>query len=275
MTILFLILFTLGGLLGAYMLFVEPFQIKVVEHEVVTSKWGDEEPLRIALIADVHAIKPWMTVKRISKIVQKTNEQAPDIILLLGDYVSTHPFGIQPKPEEGLKPYEKLSAPCGVHAVLGNHDLHGSVGWPEALRKTSLSVLENKAVKIDCAGRDFWLGGLEDLWWQNADITKTISQVTDSRPVVMMMHNPDLFAEMPERVALSVAGHTHAGQIRFPFVGALERVIPSKYGERYSYGYIQENGKDLVVSGGLGTTGIPLRLLNPPEIVIVTLKGGK
>ena len=260
--------------LVTYMLLIEPNQIKIVERDVVTEKWGQQKPLKIALIADVHAVWPWMDVKHIERIVSKTNEQKPDLILLLGDYVSTHPFGLQIAPEKGLAPYNKLSAPCGVFAVLGNHDLHGngSAGWPEALRKSGLNVLENKAIKVQCEGNELWVAGLEELWWQNADIIKTLEMVDDDKPVIMAMHNPDSFVDVPQNVALSVAGHTHAGQIQFPFIGAISSVIPSRYGKRFHYGHIQEDGKDLVVSGGLGSTGIPLRLLNPPEIVIVTLR---
>ena len=270
-------LFIVGSVLGAYMLLVEPFRIKIVEREVVTSKWAGNKEIRIALIADIHAIWPWMSAGHVARIVKKTNEQKPDLILMLGDYVSTHPFGVQIEPHKGIAPYEKLKSPCGVFAVIGNHDMYGrgSDGWPEALRDSKVPVLENDAVKIDCDGSSFWIAGLEDLWWQKADVKKTLAQVKDNNPVVFMMHNPDSFVDVPPSVALSVAGHTHAGQIRFPFIGSLERVMPSKYGKRFGYGHIKEDGKDLVVSGGLGTTGIPLRLLNPPEIVIVTLKSDK
>lgn len=268
-----IIFFVCLSLLGAYMLLVEPFQIKVVEKELVTAKWQAQKPIKIALIADVHAIWPWMTVDHVERIVEKTNDQEPDLILLLGDYVSTHPFGVQLTPENGLEPYKNLNAPCGIFFVLGNHDLHGlgSNGWPEALRNLGMPVLENRSVKVNCDDREFWISGLEDLWWQKPDIDKTLDYVTDDKPIIMMMHNPDSFVDVPERVALSVAGHTHGGQIRFPFIGSVESVIPSRYGKKFVYGHVQEDGKDLFVSSGLGTTGLPLRLLTPPQILLLTL----
>lgn len=260
--------------LGAYMLLVEPFQIRIVEKGISSSKWQEQKPLKIALITDVHAIWPWMTPSHVERIVKKANDQKPDLILLLGDYVATHPFGVQLDPENGLEPYKKLNAPCGVFFVLGNHDLHGngSEGWPQALRGLGMPVLENRSVKANCGEREFWVSGLEDLWWQNADVKKTLDYVTDDKPIIVMMHNPDSFVDVPERVALSVAGHTHGGQIRFPLIGSVEAVIPSRYGKRFVYGHIQEDGKDLFVSSGLGSTGLPLRLLTPPEIVMLTLK---
>ncbi len=259
-------------LLGVYAVFVEPFRIKIVEKNIVTSKWVYKKPIKIALIADVHAIWPWMSSAHIKRIIKKTNNQKPDVVLLLGDYVSTHPFGIQPDPNESLSLYASFDSKCGTYSVLGNHDLHGSVGWPEALRKSKIPLLENKATKVICDENEFWIAGLEELWWQNADIEKTLAYVDDNKPVIMMMHNPDSFAEMPEKVTLSVAGHTHAGQIRFPFIGSFESVIPSKYGKRYEHGHIREGSKDLVVSAGLGTTGLPLRFFNVPEIVIINLQ---
>ena len=260
-----------GLLLAFNMLIWEPRRINVVEYYVYTDKWHSPKPLRIALIADVHAIWPWMSVAHIQRIVEKTNALSPDLTLLLGDYVATHPFGFPIKASDGVKPYEQLRADCGVYAVIGNHDLHGSVGWPEALRNTTVPVLENSSVFVQCDQGRFYVAGLEDLWWQNADVNRALSNVEIGVPVILAMHNPDSFPEVPKDVALSVAGHTHAGQVRLPFGGAVESVIPSKYGKRYHYGYVHEDGKDLVVSGGLGNSGIPMRLLNPPEIVIVTL----
>jgi len=254
------------------MVFIEPAQLKIKEYNVKTEKWGDNKPIRIALIADTHAIWPWMTEKRLKKIVHKTNNLNPDLILMLGDYVATHPFGIQPIASKNLKVYEEFESKCGTYSVIGNHDLHGSVGWLEALRAKKLNVLENKSIKIKCKDYTFWLGGLEDLWWQNSDVEKTLSDIIDDEPIIIMTHNPDAFVNVPSKVAITVAGHTHAGQIKFPFIGAIKRVIPSKYGKRFIYGHIQEDGKDLIVSGGLGSTGIPARLLNPPEIVLVTLQ---
>jgi len=264
-----------GVILGMYMLLIEPFRIKIIEREVITRKWAGNKEIKIALIADVHAIWPWMSAVRIRGIINKTNELNPDLILMLGDYVNTNPIGVKPKAIASLALYEKLSAPCGVFSVIGNHDLYTNGEWANALRNISVPLLENKAVKVERSGVSMWIAGLEEYSLQKADVQKTLNQVTDDAPVIMMTHNPDAFIDVPQSVALTVAGHTHAGQIRFPFIGAIEAIIPSKYGKRFLYGHIQEQGKDLIVSAGLGTTGLPLRLLTPPEIVVVTLKSDR
>jgi predicted MPP superfamily phosphohydrolase len=220
-------------------------------------------------------IRPWMTPSHLQEIVDATNRENPDIILLLGDYVATHPFGQQLNPDEGLAPLKNLSAPCGVYAVNGNHDLHRSKGWPDALVKMKIPVLQNQVMSVSCEGRNFWIAGLEELWWQNTDVAKTMVQVTNADPVIMMMHNPDSFPEIPTRVAISVAGHTHGGQIQLPFIGAVPFVVPSRFGTRYLHGHIVEDGKDYAVTSGLGMTALPLRFLVPPEVMVVTLKREK
>ena len=270
MFLIFSLLLVAG--VGLYALIIEPNRLKVVEYNIESPKWSSK-PLKIALIADTHAIWPWMSVKHLEHIVKKVNQQDADIILLLGDLVATHPFGIPIKPEKGITPYEVLKSKCGTYSVLGNHDLdgHEDSKWAKAIRESNLNLLENAATKVKCNGETFWITGLEELWWQNKNIEKTLSQVTDNAPVILMTHNPDAFVNTPQSVALTVAGHTHRGQIRLPFWGAVEAVIPSRYGKRFLYGHIIEDGKDLVVSGGLGTTGIPLRFLAPPEVVIINL----
>lgn len=260
------------GFIGIYACFIEPFKLKVTAWEINSDKWTAQTELKIALISDIHAIWPWMSSAHIENIVKKANSLEPDLILLLGDYVGTHPFGIQLSPEQGVEPYKRLSAKCGVFAVIGNHDIHGVSGWPEALIKTGIPVLQNQAISINCNNETLWIAGLEDLWYQNTNIKNTIKQVSNNHPIIMMMHNPDSFVDIPNSVTLSVAGHMHRGQVRLPIIGAVKQVLPSKFGKRFLYGHIKEEGKDFVVSGGLGMSGLPLRLLNPPEITLITLK---
>jgi hypothetical protein len=95
-----------------------------------------------------------------------------------------------------------------------------------------------------------------------------MSQVRDSAPVILMAHEPDIFPEVPDRVALTVAGHTHGGQVR---VLGYAPIVPSRFGDRYVYGHIVEQGRNLIVSGGLGCSGVPIRFGSPPEVVVIEL----
>jgi predicted MPP superfamily phosphohydrolase len=87
--------------------------------------------------------------------------------------------------------------------------------------------------------------------------------------VILLSHDPDVFPLVPERVAITLSGHTHGGQVAIPLLRRL--VIPSRYGERYARGHIVEDGRHLYVTSGLGTSGLPVRLLAPPEIVVLEL----
>ena len=90
----------------------------------------------------------------------------------------------------------------------------------------------------------------------------------DDAPVILMAHEPDIFPKVPERVALTLSGHTHGGQIN---LFGWRPIVPSDYGQRYAYGHIVEGERDLIVSGGLGCSILPIRFLSPPEILIVEL----
>ncbi len=252
--------------------------------------WPRGQRLRIVLIADVHAGVPQMSPGRIAGIVAQANALNPDLAVLLGDYRADYPFQGPPVPIEVVAPVlSHLSAPLGVWAVQGNHDWRDDV-WAcrnrtgptrtqTALQAAGLAVLENRAVQLTApGGAAFWLAGLGS---QGAftkkmragvrgahDLPGTLAQVTDAAPLILLAHEPDIFATLPDRACLTLSGHTHGGQITL-FGRPL--VVPSAYGRRYAYGHVREGARDLVVSGGLGCSGLPLRFGRPPEITIVEL----
>jgi uncharacterized protein len=173
----------------------------------------------------------------------------------------------------------RLKARLGVFAILGNHDRWYDIdGVRSALKGVRIPVLENDAVLLDDGGRRFWLAGLGDqlAHWLGPnhfegvdDLPGTLARITTGDPVILLAHEPDIFTEAPARVALTIAGHTHGGQIVLPFIPPLW--APSEYGARFAYGHIVEGGRHMIVSGGLGCSKVPLRLGVPPEIVQVTL----
>jgi len=163
-----------------------------------------------------------------------------------------------------------LRAPLGIVAVLGNHDWwFDGPRVRHALESRGVRVLENESVPIMYRGKSFWLAGLADLWTRGNGLLQTMAKIDDAGPVLVLMHNPDLFPEMPERVSLTLAGHTHGGQVDLPIAGRL--IVPSSFGQRYAYGLVEENGKKLIVTGGIGTSILPVRFRVPPEVVILTL----
>lgn len=272
-----------AGASGAgYAGYVEPaLQLVVTEYRPVLPAWPADFPLSIAIVTDIHAGGYAMSLSRIQGIVERTNALNPDLILHLGDHEADYHFDYKPIPQAGWgEALSALKAPLGVYGVLGNHDWWRNLNSIRStLARAGLAILENEGVRLEKNGRKFWLLGLGD---QQAfrhgprrnrigvdDLPKTLAAAASDDPALLMVHEPDIFVEVPKRVALTVAGHTHGGQIWFP--GMPGRFIPSAYGARFRYGHIVEGGRHLIVSGGLGTTGFPVRFGVPPEIVMIRL----
>jgi predicted MPP superfamily phosphohydrolase len=180
-------------------------------------------------------------------------------------------FGGRLAPHRIAEPLGGLDAPLGAVAVLGNHDWKqfGMRMWT-ALVHAGIPVLENASIALEAPGGRFHVAGLADMRHRRPSVATALAAVPADEPVLVLTHDPDLFPGVPGRVALTVAGHTHAGQIAIPYVR--RPVIPSRYGERYAHGHVVERGRHLVVSAGLGTSGLPVRLLAPPELLLLELR---
>jgi len=270
---------------AAYAFGVEPhFRLERVAYRIALPGWRGP-PMTIAALADLHACEPWMPASRIRAIVAHTNALKPDMVVLLGDFVgSLHRFGESDvPPAEWGAALAALRAPLGVHAVLGNHDYwerQGPAPVRAALRTAGARLYENQAAELKHEGQRFWLAGTGSLWAQplgrgrfagTNNLPATLRQVSSDAPLILMAHEPDQFATAPDRVALTLSGHTHGGQVRLPGMGA--PFVPSQYGQRYVYGHVIEEGRQLIISGGLGCSGLPVRLGVPPEITLIEVVG--
>jgi len=264
----------------AYGFGIEPvLRLRIARYHLLPPQWPDDFQLKIAVIADLHACDPWMSLPHIEAIVERTNALNADIIVMLGDYVAGHRHVTRFIPAGEWAPVlAGLKAPLGVHAILGNHDWweDKTVQWEgqgltaarRALEAVGIPVYENDArrfVKAYLPARRFRPVrriGVDDL-------AATLGKVTDNAPVVLLAHEPDIAIRVPARVALQLSGHTHGGQVR---LFGWSPVVPSRYGEKFAYGHTREKC-DVIVSGGLGCSIMPFRLGVPPEIVLVTLGG--
>ncbi|EDP63621.1 hypothetical protein BAL199_25852 [alpha proteobacterium BAL199] len=276
---------------AAYAFGVEPrFRLAVQRHEVRPATWPRGMKLRIAAIADPHLGEPYMPLDRYSEIVETANAQNPDLIVLLGDYGAEHSLITRRVPMvDFARASAQLSAPLGVYAILGNHDWwddpdaqhagHGPVRVQRHLEDQGIRVLHNDAVRLDNGGKPFWLLGLGDQLALLAhydreqsgvhDLAATLAHLDgDDAPALLLAHEPDIFPQVPDRVALTLCGHTHGGQVR---MFGYSPIVPSGFGNRYAYGHIIEEERHLVVSGGLGCSNLPIRLGVPPEITLVDL----
>jgi uncharacterized protein len=274
--------------------FGEPLRLGVTRYDIQPLQWPADFRLKIAVIADLHACDPWMSLDHIQTVVDRTNALDADIIVMLGDYVAGHRHVTRFIPaSEWASVLAGLKAPLGVHAILGNHDWwedrevqregQGPTKARRALETVGIPVYENDAVRLTKDDRPFWLAGLGDqLAYVPArrfrpvrrigvdDLTATLGKITGDAPVILLAHEPDVAMRVPARVALQLSGHTHGGQVR---LFGWSPVVPSRYGNRLAYGHSRTNC-DVVVSGGLGCSIMPFRLGVPPEIVLVSL-GGK
>ncbi len=279
----------LAGLFAAtYGFFIEPaLRLRVKRWRIARKDWT-APPLKIAMISDIHLGEPLVTLRRLRKVVARTNAIGADIILLGGDFAAGHRFVSAPVPfDQAAQELANLKAPLGVFSVLGNHDWWDDVaaqargGYPniyaDALKAVGIPVLSNEARLFEGAG--FWLAGLEDQWAMLRgqqglvgldDLPGTLAQVTSDAPVVLLAHEPDILPKVPDRVSLVLSGHTHGGQVR---LFGYSPVVPSRFGNRFAYGHVNEGGPDLVVSGGIGCSVLPVRFGVVPEITVIEIQG--
>ncbi len=264
--------------LGVWAFLVEPRLLLLREVVVETPAWTGP-PLRIGVISDVH-VGPHMSPRRVERLVARMSAEEPDLVLLVGDYVSGHLTPAERSVREndaireGLAALGRVQAPLGTVAVLGNHDWWYDAGIVEtALEAEGVAVLENVALRVERSdGTEFWLAGLADYESETAqpDWATTLGRAPADADVLAFAHWPDVFWGAPERVALTVAGHSHCGQVNLPILG---RVAVSPGSAEWPCGLYEEAGRRLYVTGGVGVSILPVRFRAPPEIAIVTLKG--
>jgi hypothetical protein len=225
--------------------------------------------LRVALLSDLHAGVPHATLDSVSRSVEAVRAERPDVVCLLGDFIDRSATFTRPVDPDALATrLAALEAPRGVVAVLGNHDWYaGGRRIADAVQGAGVPVLEDQA---RAAGEGLWVAGVADERTRGADIDRALEPVPDDAAVLLLSHDPDVFPVVPPRVALTLSGHTHGGQVGIP--GLRRPFVPSHYGERYLRGHVVERGRHLDVSSGVGTSGLPVRFLCPPEVVILTLR---
>ncbi len=258
----------------------------LVEHTIAEPKW-DQPDLRIAVISDLHVCEPWTSLPAVGRIVAAVNDLAPDLTLIAGDFLASRKLPARRIPArriiDALAP---LAAPLGVHAVLGNHDWwdcdialstaleRNSVR--EAMEQSHIELLENRAVRLD-HGSGVWLAGIDTIEPRRGkghagrhDPVAAFADVPKGAPAILLAHEPDYFAEGDERALLQISGHTHGGQA---VLGRWRPFTPSAHGTAYAWGHVHDGDRHLVVSGGVGYSGLPVRLFQPPEITLVTMTG--
>jgi len=225
-------------------------------------------PVTAALITDIHVAGPDMPPERLGRIVSQINALGPDIVLIAGDLVSEKLFATRAyTAAEIVAPLAALDAPLGVVVVPGNHD-HW-FGWPalaDELRKAGIRVLQNESAQIGPLA----IGGVDDAFTRRDDLPPVLAQMRRLRGGrLILTHSPDIFPQVPGEVSLVLAGHTHCGQIAYPWGGSPADM--SRYGQRFACGLHREGSRTVITGAGLGTTFVPVRLFTRPDVWLIEL----
>jgi len=268
----------------AYATQLEPTWLEVKRRALALPRLPSAlDGLRVAHMSDFHVSR---IVGRdyLAACVAAAMAEQPDLVLLTGDYVTRQRRYVV-NVTEVLAP---LAAPLGVYAVLGNHDtVVGADAVAAAVEAAGARLLRNRHERVAVNGTAFYLAGIDCPHHEQyrladrrrSDWAKLYRRYLDSAlrgiPAdsfrILLAHTPDVIRDAARLgVDLMLSGHTHGGQVRFPFLGAT--VVPSRYGHRYAAGEFRVDGATLYVSRGLGTVRFSLRFLCRPELAILTLR---
>jgi predicted MPP superfamily phosphohydrolase len=279
-------------LLLAYSYFIEPTELVVRPFEIAIRGLDPAlDGLKIVVISDLHGGSNDVTFEKLKEVTARANEQDADLVVLLGDFVSGQHRSGRPAIEANLKmPMSAvadgiagLRARFGVFAVLGNHDgWYGDEIVAADLTRVGIKVLQSEIAVVQVNGRPLRILGFKDhlklarRWEHIPEDFRELLRSAGEGDIIALEHSPDIMPEITGENLISpalklvLAGHTHGGQVRLPILGPL--IVPSSYGQKYAYGHSLENGVDLFVTSGIGTSILPIRFLVPPEIDVLTLR---
>ena len=262
--------------LNIYAWFVEPNLLVVRRVEIVSENWLGA-PLTIAALSDTHVGGPHVDAARMGRIVERVTELRPELVVLLGDYVNGHLPPDERSPAEnqeisgGIATFAALRARYGVVSVIGNHDVwYDRTTVQSGLENAGVAALWNRHIVIRRSGGAVVVAGLADDTTGNPDFLAALDGAPANTDTIVISHSPDPFEQMPHGPALMLAGHGHCGQVTIPLVG--RPILPLR-NKRYGCRLVEENGARMYVTAGIGTSILPVRFLNPPEIVLITLRG--
>ncbi len=226
-------------------------------------------PLRIAFLSDLHAGSHAGDIARLGAIIEEAAAYRPDLVLHGGDFVNMQLLGggrLAPHAIAAI--LARLEAPLGRFAVLGNHDYtYGADDVAAALEAHGIKVLSDARHTLRHEGQSIDLIGLPDARHLRPAGRALLDALSPGQPAIVLAHDPFWFAHVPQGPRLTLAGHTHGGQIRFPLVGVLRNA--SRAPLRWTHGHVVEDGRQLYVTAGLGSSGIPLRIGVPPEYAVI------
>lgn len=270
--------------IGAYWViagsFVEPKRI-IITKKTIPLRIGDG--VRIAIVGDFH-VGVYNGADFVESIVDAVNALKPDLIFLMGDYIDDENADLNE-----LKPLRALRAKRAIFAVMGNHDAgeyltfwnhrhYSTVDRTDDVEKLlnsmGITTLRNTAHFMQFGEETLAIAGMDDVLMKDSSLEASLRGISKYTSVILLSHSPDVILDRASRVAdLIVSGHTHGGQIRLPLIGPL-LPLPDKAGRRYDRGMIPLTATcNLMVTQGVGVTGVRARLFCPPEVVLLETTG--
>jgi len=253
---------------AAYSRLIEPYNYWISENDVFIRDLPPSfENFRITQLTDIHHSRI-LGISEVQRVVSLAQQTRPDMFVLTGDYSTTYRRYIEPCAEA----LAALSAPEGVWAVLGNHDHYTD---PElttrALERNHIAVLNNAHTTLRRGPDSLQLSGIDDWTWNATDWSRAFSGLDAKTPTILLSHQPRVLDfEETRNVALILSGHTHGGQLKFPFLGAPARLFTDDL--KYARGLFRRGETQLYVSSGTGVIGLPLRFGVRPEIAVLRLR---
>lgn len=227
------------------------------------------EGLRIALLADFH-LYPTISLEYIERCVTTAQRLRPDLVLFGGDFVQAKADAIF-----DLAPVlARLDSSLGSFCVLGNHDYWKGREIVElGLRESRLPLLTNAGRTLQFGNEPLYLAGVDDCWVGRPDLEAAMVGHRSGTFTILLSHEPDPASDYArdDRIALQLSGHSHGGQVRFPFVGS--PFLPP-YGRRYDMGLYRIGKMQLYTNRGIGVTA-PIRLNCRPELTLLVLTSGR
>ena len=244
--------------------FIEPNSLEITKYEIQEPKL---DGVRVVFLTDFHLGRT--DFKRLNKIVSMTSAQQPDLVLLGGDFPKGHDLKSGMNPNNLAQKLSLIQVDAPIYTVLGNHDWWaGGREYTEAFTKAGIRVLDNDKRRVKIKNGYVDIIGVADLTTRQVNLKKAMKGT--KIPRIVITHTPDIYYDVIDNVSLILAGHTHGGQFVIPFTKPL--FVPSKYGAAFASGLIEFSRNPMIISRGLGTSVIPLRLGCKPEIVVVDFK---
>jgi uncharacterized protein len=253
---------------------LEPNIPKLVRRDFALRRWPERmNGFTIALLSDFH-YDPIFSKHPLLAAIPMVNKLRPDLIVLTGDFVSVPLTGDETTGALLAEPcaqlLRRMTAPFGLWAVLGNHDVNTDPEFvTRSLEGVGIHVLANRSVPIEHDSGRFWLSGVNDVLDGGADLNTTVLSIPAQEPAILLAHEPDFADEASHyRFDLQLSGHSHGGQVRIPFLPPL--YLP-ELAKKYVLGTYQVGPLPLYTNAGLGTVDAAVRFNCPPEVTLITL----